>query len=572
MRTILGLVLSLALLVAACTSEAAESTTTEVTSTQPESTTSTESPETTTSTIPPDGYGGEVVIGVQAPPTGLNPFSRGLWGETIPGNAVWARTFHRDPETWEMVPHVVTDLPSRTGAIEIGDDGTMTVTYEIVADAVWSDGVSITGDDLAWTALAMRDLALSGALGPSSVLSEIVGADSVGRLAFITFERPNLAFESELWIVLPSHVLEGVDLLEETDGLDWPSGGPFVLEEAEPGRSITFVRNESYWETDESGGSLPYLDRLIVRASGSAEPWDLEALVDAFLAGDLDVVDLPRFMPAIDRVRAAEGDGAVVRNAASTIVEHVTFQFGDGRFESNELSSNEDIRLRRAIASAVDREALIEAAQVPWVPVYGLSSPGSDAWPEGDQTAASGLVDELTDELERSPATVLSTTGNADERPAIAQALDAQLGAIGIDYGSELLDSVLFFGEVFDQGTYDLGMWAWSVEDPMGWLRVLDPAEAPPDGDFGRWSELGSEAGDRFTEIRLAAESTVSRDELETLIAEAEAILVEELPLIPLFSRAAYSAHWIDGVSGVAPNGTSSELTWNIAHWQKPGE
>lgn len=572
MRTTLGLILSLVLLLSACTSGGSGSTTPVVPTTEPGASTTTEVVETTTSTVPPDGYGGEVVIGVQAAPTSLNPFDRESWGERIPGNAVWARTFHRDPETWEMIPHVVTDLPSRTGAIDVAEDGTMIVTYEIVDDAVWSDGEPITGEDLAWTALAMRELALGGSLGRDSVLAEVVEADSVGRLAFITFERPNLAFESELWIVLPSHVLDGVDLLDGTDGLDWPSGGPFVVEEADPGNSITFTRNDSYWETDGTGGSLPYLDRLVVRGSDSEEPWDSEGIVEAFLSGEVDVVDLPRYLPAIDQVRAAEGEGAAVQSAASTIIEHVTFQFGDGRFESNELSSNEDIRLRRAIASAVDREALIEEAQVPWVPMHGLADPTSTAWMDGNPFDADALVAELGEDLDRSPASVLSTTGNADERPAIAEALDTQLTSTGIDYQSELLDSVLFFGEVFDQGTYDVGMWAWSVEDPLGWLRVLDPAEEPPSGDFGRWSELGSEASERFSEIRLAAESTVSRTELDALVSEAESILAEELPLIPLFARAAYSAHWTDAVSGVVPNGTSSELTWNLAHWQKPGE
>ena len=505
---------------------------------------------------------------LEAPVT-LNPFDPRAWGTRQAGNAVWAKVFDRDPETWDLIPRIVTGMPSEVGAIDINDDGTMTVRYEIVRGASWSDGRPVTGEDLAWTASALRDIALTGAFGQDSVLAQITNVDAVDRLAFITFAEPTLAFETALWIVLPSHVLEGVDLLDGTDGSDWPSAGPFVVEEFEPGRSVSFVRNESYWGISGDGSPLPYIDGFTLTGVLTDESWEPDILTGGFLAGDFDVIDLPPSLAEIERVET--GEGAVIQAAVTPIIEQLAFQFGNERFSVNEASVNEEEGLRRAIATGIDRSELAAEVGLAWLPVRGFLLPNSTAWPDVDADA-DALVGELVGEDGIAPVSILSTTSNAEARPAIAEALEAHIAGIGIDYSFELLDSTLFFGEVFNSGTFDVGLWAWGVQDPVDLMRTLDPSLDPPDGDFGGWGALGSEAGPRFTEIRIAAESTISRDELDALVREAEQILADELPLVPLFSRGTYSAHWPDAVSGVVPNGTDSQLTWNVEEWQVPGE
>ena len=204
MRRTLVALAAVVLLGVACTpgsDDGASSTSTTIDSTMATSETSTTAPSTTTSE-PPDGYGGRVLIGLQDAPVTLNPCAPSSWASRFGGNAIWAKVFDWDPDTWDLVPRLVTGMPSDIGAIDVNDDGTMTVRYEIARGATWSDGVAITGADLAWTASVLRDLALTGALGQDSVLAEIVEVDAVDRLAFITFARPTLEFETALWICL----------------------------------------------------------------------------------------------------------------------------------------------------------------------------------------------------------------------------------------------------------------------------------------------------------------------------------------------------------------------------------
>ena len=98
-------------------------------------------------------------------------------------------------------------MPSKSGGITVNDDGTMTVTYTIVDRAMWSDGEPITGADLAFTATAMRDMALASEGGIDPVMATVVGTEADGKSASITFSEPTLAFEDSLWSI--AHDLRG---------------------------------------------------------------------------------------------------------------------------------------------------------------------------------------------------------------------------------------------------------------------------------------------------------------------------------------------------------------------------
>lgn len=52
-----------------------------------------------------------------------------------------------DGHTLERIPEVVTELPTVANGGVVNPNRTMTVTYHIREEAVWSDGVPISGDD-----------------------------------------------------------------------------------------------------------------------------------------------------------------------------------------------------------------------------------------------------------------------------------------------------------------------------------------------------------------------------------------------------------------------------------------
>jgi len=579
MTRLIPLAMSMALIVAACTSTVDESPTTtdaiSVTATSSVvSATSTFPPPTTTSE-PPDGFGGEVTIGTDFPIETLNPFAPNAFGVRTYGNLVWATVYDIDPDTWDRIPDVIEAMPSKSGAITVNDDGTMTVTYAIVNRAMWSDGEPITGFDLGFTAAAMRDMALAGEGGVDPVMATVVGTEADGKSASITFSEPTLAFEDAMWIILPSHVLEGVDLVNGTDGTDWPSGGPFVLDGAPDFNELHFVRNENYWKSAD-GRALPYLDAVTILAT--TEP-GLQAdepvsPIGAFVAHVIDVAPIPPVPLLYDRIEDAVAEGAEFHYVPTPIIEHLTFNFSDVRLEANPDSVNEFIDFRRALASSIDRPQILDETGVAWFPeTPGMLIPlGESAWSVYEVGIAQ------IPELPEGAASILSTTGNADERPKIAEALEPAFTAAGVTYEVDLQDSQEFFQATIVDSTYDIGMWAWVSDGgyarQLNMLGAFDPRSEPSDGNVRNWGSGGTanDATVRFSEIIDEARTTIDGAAFFDLVREAEAILATELPIIPLFSRGTGLAIWPDAVSGVTHNGSRSEFTWNIETWQRVGE
>ncbi|MEN8239161.1 MAG: ABC transporter substrate-binding protein [Actinomycetota bacterium] len=577
MYRLIPLAVSVALVAAACTPSSGDTTTTV---SQPPTTTTvlvatTTLPPTTTTTEPPDGFGGEVTIGEGFPIETLNPFAPNAFGIRMYGNLIWAMVYDVDPDGWGRIPDVVEAMPSKSEGITVNDDGTMTVTYKIVDEATWSDGEPITGSDLAFTAAAMRDLATAGEGNIPPVMATVIGTEGDGKSASITFSEPTLAFEDALWIILPSQVLEGVDLVNGTDGTDWPSGGPFVLDGFDSFNEMRFVRNDHYWKSVE-GRALPYLDAVTIAATtesgiGGTGP---RSPTGAFISHDVDVARIPLAPTEYGRVESAVAEGAEFQRVPTPVIEHLTFNFSDARLDENPDSANGFIDFRRAVAASIDRPQILDETGVAWLPqTPGMLIPtGESAWSvyEAGITEGSELLD--------GAASVLSTTGNSDERPKISGALEPAFTAAGVSYGVDLQDSQEFFQTTIIEGTYDVGMWAWvsdgGYSSQLGMLEQFDPRSSPPDGNFGHWGSGGTanEATARYSEIVDEAKTTLDPAAFFDLVREAEGILATELPLIPLFSRGSGLAVWPDSVTGVIHTGSGSDFTWNIEVWQQPGQ
>jgi ABC-type transport system substrate-binding protein len=150
--------------------------------------------------------------------------------------------------------------------------------------------------------------------------------------------------------------------------------------------------------------------------------------------------------------------------------------------------------------------------------------------------------------------------------------------AAGIPYENALEDSQLFFGETLDNGKWDFGEWAWQGSPGLSGLvaahDLFDPEAAPPEGsNYYRWgtedSSVIDAATQRFAEIRDAVNATVDEAELEALFAEGEAIIADNLVIMPLYARLTTAAVWEDEVGGYKHNPTQATDTWNIEDWYR---
>jgi peptide/nickel transport system substrate-binding protein len=174
---------------------------------------------------------------------------------------------------------------------------------------------------------------------------------------------------------------------------------------------------------------------------------------------------------------------------------------------------------------------------------------------------------------------VLSTTSNADFRPRFADGLQEMLGEVGIEVRLELEDSQLFFGDTLDDGTFDVGEWAWvgspGLDGLVSVFDLFDPDAAVPEGDnYYRWGTPDSivRNDDAVTEMRellAAIRSTVDRAEIIALASQIEEVLAREAVVIPTHARLVVGAVWADEIAGFNMNATQASHTWNIEFWRR---
>ena len=591
-----ALLVALAMGAAACGDDSVSTSAASSTSTSPVLSTTTSTPATTTSG--PGGYGGEVVVGLLEEPVTLNFFdAAGFNGAAAEiGAAVWVGVADIDAATREFIPDVVVELPSlANGGLVINPDGTETVEYTIDPGAVWADGVPISGDDFRFTYETIIDPELP--IDKTGYDRIVPGSIEPGPKSFrFTLATPSLVVESLFPVLLPAHVVEGTDVMADWTDRMWVAGGPFQFEQWSRGDFITLTRNPNYWKLDaDTGGHLPYLDRVIFRFLP-----DVDTLVAEFAARRLDVITPGADTAVLDGLGSLEG--AAIDVAGSGQWEHLTFQFGDGRLDRNPGSYNEHIEYRRAIAHAIDKERIVAevlggygAPMGSYVDAFTPAWSG-EAWEQYDYDPAAARQDlaqlcakEGVDCAANPPTAVFTT---AEQRVALASVLEDMLSEVGIEFRTELEPRVIFLGETIEFGTFDLSDWTWfgrpGLEDLVAAHRFWDPMEAPPvglnyyrfgspavrgDGDLAPYESGPSSLIDagtvRFGEIRTEMAATIDPAVLLPLVAEAEQILADELVFIPLYQHPDAGVVWADVVGGYQRNPAPSTDTWNVAQWHR---
>jgi peptide/nickel transport system substrate-binding protein len=579
------LLLAFALVAAACggDGETADETTTTAAA---ETTTTTAAPETTTTTtgVPQKPYGGEAILGDDQEPPTLNSFIPG--GDnfivTKIAQSYAAGVQDVDGFTLEFIPDLVTELPTvDNGGVILNADGTMTVRFAIRDEAQWEDGTPLTGADFQFTydTIMNPDLPVDKTFYQDIIPESIVVGDKTFEY---TLTAPTAIYELYFNEIFPKHSVEGSDFVADWNDKRWASNGPFMFSEWAPGESLTVVRNENYWKTDpETGQQLPYLDSVTWKFIP-----ETEALINAFKAREIDVINPPPSVATIEELQALEAEGARVEVLSGPIWEHLGFSFGPARLDRNPNSCNDNFAFRQAVAASIDKSLIVDeilAGQVEPLDSYVTAftpTLSQDSWAQYtyDPAAAAALYATAVTETGTDCSIVFTTTSNNDARVQLSELFVTMFGDAGIPYENQLEDSQLFFGETTVNGNFDLGEWAWVGSPGMSGLvsihDVFDPEQPPPDGSnyyqFGTpGSSFLNETSDRFAALRDEMNSTVVPAEIEALVAEAETLLADNLVIIPLYARLDPGAVWADEIGGYKHNPTSAGDTWNIEEWYR---
>lgn len=235
--------------------------------------------------------------------------------------------------------------PQLAEAWTFSDDG-LTYTFHLRKNVKWHDGKDFTSADVAFSLNQIwRKLHPRGRVTFANVTA-VRTPDA--HTVVITLSSPSPAlrasFSSYESQVFPKHLYEGTDIATNPFNTRPIGTGPFVFREWKQGSHVILDRNGAYWLDGQ-----PYLDRIVVRFIG-----DAAGRIKALESGAAQY--------------AAHGAVPLEAIARLKALPHIVIETKGYAFfnpilmleMNNTRRPLNGPRVRRALAQAIDREALLK--------------------------------------------------------------------------------------------------------------------------------------------------------------------------------------------------------------------
>lgn len=435
----------------------------------------------------------------------------------------------------------------------------------------FSDGHPLTADDVAFTFRALYDERTGSPIYRDATL---VGGKPIevsvldARHLHLVFPEAVAAPENYLANinVMPRHILEA-DFNKGTMGKAYDistdpqrivTSGIFTVESVTPGERYTLKRNPNYWKKDAAGTQLPYLDNFVLEVVS-----DQNNAITRLGQGTLDIVD--RIRPT-DYASLRNAQGAV-RSAdlgPGLYTDDFWFNLSEGQQDGKpfvdpvKLAWFSDVRFRRAVSHAIDRESI---ATNTWqglaTPLYGFVSVGNHAWVANDLPRTEYSLDkarallteagfkmggtqdapELMDAKgHRVEFTVIVQSTN-ELRARTATVIQEDLARLGIKMQLAPIDTTQLQSRLQSRD-YEAIFYGASVTEPdpssyNDFLRsdspqhFWSPKEPKPATDW--------EA--KLDELTVAQSHETNAERRRAIFRDIQMIMAEQLPLIPVVTR-----------------------------------
>jgi peptide/nickel transport system substrate-binding protein len=477
--------------------------------------------------------GGTVIVGSFEPPN-LNVFRHDSAPALWIGHMVILGAFSVDPRG-VYVPNLIAGEPRITM-------NPFSLTYAIDPRARWSDGVPVSARDFVftWQASVNPNIDIDPVLraGYETISSaRILGPK---RVRFV-FDKPYAEWKTLFDFVLPWHALRAQDINDIwRDAIDDPrtgtsiSDGPFVFESWSRNDELTLTRNNRYWR------KKPYLSGLTFRFLP-----DAASQVTALRARQVDLVLPPP--TALTPADVRNERGFRVASGPLNIWEHLDFNFGP-----NANPTLRDPFVRRAIADAIDRNALVHdlaasflpglkplqnAFVLPLTPAYKRHW---QMWRYNPRAATAllrshgcgkGLDGIFSCGGERLSFRFTTTAGNPMRQLAFER-IQAQLEHVGIELQGDFEPAPLAFQRI-QKGDWDISLFSWeNGPDPTSGDVDIFRCHGP--------LNYNAYCNARVSALLTAASAAVRSGARAALLNRADELAAKDIPLLPLYAKVGY--------------------------------
>ena len=344
-------------------------------------------------------------------------------------------------------------------AWEISPDN-LTITFRLRKGIKWHDGAPLTSADVLFTYQMYIDPQVPTSYAED--FKQVAHAEAPDPYTFrVTYRQPYApALESWGTAIHPKHLLDGKDVTKSPLSRAPIGTGPYRFVEWKSGEKLVLEANPDYYD------GQPYIRRVVYRIIPDSSTQFLE-----LQSGGLDFMGLTPIQYSTQTDTPAFRRGFNKYRYLSFGYSYLGYNLRKPLFQ--------DIRVRQAIAHAIDKQELIDgvllglgrAATGPYKPDTWVYNPNVKNYPFDPAAArtlleAAGWHDGDGDGVreragQRLAFTIVTNQGN-DLRAKTAEIVQRRLKEVGIDVQIRVVEWATFLKEFIFPGNFDATILGWT--------------------------------------------------------------------------------------------------------------
>lgn len=460
-------------------------------------------------------YGGTLIAGMQTDPVGLDPHIT---------NATATRNMLENVyDTLVAFDSSLRIVPALAESWTVSDDG-LVWTFDLRDGVTFHNGEPLEASDVVFSIHRIKDPAVASPRADDfAVVSAIEAPDA--DTVVMTLSQPFSPLLSKLAASL--NVIVSEDVVEANGDLQNVviGTGPFRFVEYLPQTRMVLERNPDFWGVDADGNQLPYLDGITF----SFYP-DPTARTTAIQTGNADFIE---YVPSADITLLQADPNVQVVGGLAANFRSIYFNVERAPFD--------DVNVRRAVAYAIDEQAIVDLAlfgtggvaatgtTIPSSNYYGVSdSPyvGRDVEAARAALAASGYPNGFTFDL--------YVTSTYDFLRTPAEVIQANLAEIGITANIVAEDWTIYLPKALEGDFQATILGESGQSDPDDFL--FNVFYTDNGGNLGNYSNAQLDA------LLEQGRSVAGQEERRAIYVEAQELILAEAPHVFLFHSSQFEA------------------------------
>jgi peptide/nickel transport system substrate-binding protein len=407
---------------------------------------------------------------------------------------------------------------------KFSNDG-LSVTFKLRKDAKFHDGKPITSEDVAFSAMTVKaNHPFKPMMAP---VEKVETPDPYTAIFRLSKPHPALllSLSAPLCPIIPKHIFgDGQDPKTHPMNLKPVGSGPFKFVEYKPSEYLILERNENFFIQDR-----PYLDKIIFKYV--QDPSNRRVMMER---GDGNVFTFSQDSQDVKRLR---------KKANLKMTKEGYYAIGPITWVAFNVRNKplSDVRVRKAIAYAIDRKFIVEKIQsglstpatgpiVPYSPYYSANVENYDL----DLKKANALLNEAGfpkgKDGNRFSLSVDYMPGNNEQERFPAEYMKSQLKKIGIDIQVRSSADFPSWAKRVANWDFEITMdnvWNWG--DPVIGVERTFMCNNARKGVI--WSNTQGYCNPKVDEILEKAGKEMDMNKRKALYGEFQKIVADEVPI-----------------------------------------